>query len=64
MCLPEFLKEVTGMAENKVQKYDMRASDYFNSLPPYVRETLVQSAALIESDDDLINAADKIMGEI
>ncbi len=50
------------MPEGTEKKYDMRKSGYFNSLPPYVRETLVQSAGLIESDEDLINAADKIMG--
>lgn len=50
------------MPEENKKKYNMQKSSYFNSLPPYVRETLVQSAGLIENDEDLINAADKIMG--
>ena len=51
------------MPEENKKKYDMQKSSYFNSLTPYVRETLVQSGGLIESDEDRRDAADKRMGD-
>ncbi len=41
--------------------YDVRESNFFEGLPPFVQETVLQSAGMINSDEELRSAAEKIM---
>jgi hypothetical protein len=41
--------------------YDVRESTFFEGLPPFVKETVLQSTDMINSDEDLRSAAEKIM---
>jgi hypothetical protein len=43
--------------------FDVSKSEYFNSLPPFVQETLIQSAGKISGDKELENMAKKIMSD-
>ncbi len=41
--------------------YDFKNSEYFNSLPAFIQESVIQSAGLIKNEDDLKSVAGKIM---
>ena len=41
--------------------YDVRESNYFEGLPPFVKETVLQSTDMITNDEELRSAAEKIM---
>lgn len=42
--------------------YDPKNSEYFNNLPLFVQETIIQSTDQISNDAELKDVADKIMG--
>ncbi len=44
-------------------KMDMEAKQYFNSLPPALQEQLMQSAADLNTKEDLMRYCTNLLGE-
>lgn len=44
-------------------KMDLEAKLYFNSLPPYIQEQLMQSAAPLNTREDLVRYCRNLLGE-
>lgn len=43
--------------------FNVKENDYFNSLPSVVQETILQSSGLISSEQELREAADKLINQ-
>lgn len=44
--------------------YDPESSEYFKNLPAFVQETIMQSSGLINNEDELREAAERMLGNI
>lgn len=47
--------------ENENKQYDPRESQYFQGLPAFVQESILQSGSAINSDEELRHTAEQLI---